>query len=139
MVATFEHLSEHQLDESRQFMLNYWQRLIDLGMPIHEARKVARAVTRYRIAKQSQLTERLNKVRVLIPTYWRSLIELGVPIDSAKFLAEAIAEYDALGKKPDAQLRALMHQHCRFLCRAGLWRSALFISEVSKQPPLPTA
>ncbi|MBF2078268.1 MAG: hypothetical protein IGR76_07060, partial [Synechococcales cyanobacterium T60_A2020_003] len=75
-VAAFERLSEHQLDESRQFMLAYWQRLVDLGMPASEARKVARAVARYRMAKQSKLAERLEKVRTLIPTYWRSLNEL---------------------------------------------------------------
>lgn len=132
MVAAFERLSEHQLDESRQFMLTYWQRLVDLGMPASEARKVARAVTRYRMAKQSKLAERLEKVRTLIPTYWRSLIELGVSIDAAKLLAEAIAEYDVLGKNPNTELRELMRQHCRFLCRAGLWRSQLFISTFPK-------
>lgn len=127
MVATFDSLSNQQLDETRRFMLNYWQRLVELGMPASEARKVARAVARDRVMKQSKLANRLAQVQSLIPTYWRKLIELGVPINDAKAIAEAIAEYDVLGKKPDITQRNLMQQYCRFLCRAELWRSQLFI------------
>lgn len=136
MVATFDQLSNQdtdrlspeQVEEARRFMLSYWQRLVKLGMPAGEARKVARAVTRYRVLKQSKQATRLAKVQALIPAYWRKLIELGVPIDDAKPMAEAIAEYDVLGKIPDEFQQNLMRQYCRFLCRAELWRSQLFIS-----------
>lgn len=127
MVATFDQLSEQQLDETRRFMMAYCRRLMELGMPSSEARKVARAVARYRVMKQSKLANRLAQVQALIPTYWRKLIELGVPINDAKLIAEAIAEYDVLNKYPDATQRTLMRQYCRFLCRAELWRSQLFI------------
>lgn len=136
MVAAFDQLSDQavdrpsadQIEDARRFMASYWRRLIELGMPAAEARKVARAVARDRAMKQSKHATRLAKVQALIPTYWRKLIELGVPIDDAKPIAEAIAEYDVLGKIPDGLQRNLMRQYCRFLCRAELWRSQLFIS-----------
>jgi hypothetical protein len=132
-----ERLSEHQLDDARRFMVSYWQRLVALGMPAAEARKVARAVARDRVMKQSKYAVRLAKVQALIPAYWRKLIELGVPIDDAKPMAEAIAEYDVLGKIPDSGQRNLMHQYCRFLCRAELWRSQLFIDTPTYSSKLP--
>jgi hypothetical protein len=134
MVASFTRLSESQLDEIRRFMATYCQRLVELGMPVSEARKVARAVARDRIEKQAKMAQRLDQVRTLTPTYWRSLIELGVPIDEAKPIAEAIAEYDVLATVPTATQKALMQKYCRFLCRAGLWRSPLFVTSNSPNP-----
>lgn len=73
--------------------------------------------------------------REVTPTYWRRLIEAGIPIDAANAIAWAIARYDAAKRLPNAAQRHLLCQYCPLICRAGLWRSHLFmefwVSEVS--------
>jgi hypothetical protein len=63
--------------------------------------------------------------RELVPVYWRKLIEVGVPIDAAKAIAWAIVRFDAAQILPSHEQQQLLTQYCRFICRAGLWRSGL--------------
>lgn len=123
MISTAPHIFDTQSDNLNRFMFTYWQRLVELGMPVSEAQKVAKTVAKYRAAKRSKLEQRLAKVRATAPSYWRKLIEAGVPINEAKHIAEAIAEYDVAQKAPNARDRKLINQYCRFVCRAELWRS----------------
>jgi hypothetical protein len=120
--------SKTQVLDAQRFMMNYWQRLIEFGMPIHEANKVAKAVAKYKFSKTLKEKRRSTKARELVPTYWRKLIEAGVPIDDAKVLAEAIALYDTLKLSPNPGQQTLIRQYCRFLCRVELWRSSLLKS-----------
>lgn len=60
-----------------------------------------------------------------MPIYWRKLIEVGVPIDTAKQIAWTIVRYEVASIAPTVPQQMLLEQYCRFICRAGLWRSHL--------------
>ncbi|TVQ19753.1 MAG: hypothetical protein EA367_10540 [Leptolyngbya sp. DLM2.Bin15] len=62
-----------------------------------------------------------------MPVYWRRLIEVGVPLQNAKDIAEIIAAYDVLRQAPLPSQISLLKQHCRYICRAELWRPKLLI------------
>lgn len=74
---------------------------------------------------------RRKTTREVAPNYWRKLIEAGVPIEDAKFLAWTIARYDVAGRLPGRVQRCLIERHCRFICRAGLWRAGLLLDRRS--------
>lgn len=116
--------------QSKRFMGNYIQRLLELGMPEAEAKKVARAVMKYKVAKQAKQQRRSLKVRELQPIYWRRLIEANVPLHEAGTIAEIIANFDVLKRSPSLAQRQLLQQYCRYICRAELWRSRLFVDGV---------
>ena len=66
-----------------------------------------------------------KSARQKMPVYWRKLIEAGVPIDEAKLLAWAIVRFEVAQISPTPDQQQLLRQYCRFVCRAGLWRSNL--------------
>ncbi len=68
-------------------------------------------------------------VREITPTYWRTLIELGVPIDAANAIAWTVARYDAARRLPDAHQKLLLTHYCPHVCRAGLWRPQLLLTD----------
>jgi hypothetical protein len=74
---------------------------------------------------QSKIRGKAIGAREVVPIYWRRLIEIGVPIDAAQTIAWAIVRYDAAQIAPTLQQQQLLRQYCRFICRAGLWRSQL--------------
>ncbi len=123
--ATPSAFPKAQIFQSKQLACNYLQRLVELGMSEVEAKKVARAVANYKAAKRAKRKQRSLQVRELMPTYWRRLIEVGVSMEDARTLAEIIARYDVLKQLPNEEQRRQLNQHCRYICRAELWRYEL--------------
>jgi hypothetical protein len=72
--------------------------------------------------------------REVMPIYWRRLIELGIPINEAKIIAWAIVRYDAAGVLPNLPQQQLLRHYSRFICRAGLWRSAMLPTTPVRKP-----
>lgn len=75
------------------------------------------------LVTQKRRTQR--SARQKMPVYWRKLIEVDVPIDTAKRIAWIIVRYEVAKTAPTPEEQQLLRQHCRFICRAGLWRSNL--------------
>jgi hypothetical protein len=89
-----------------------WKKLATLGVDPTEAQSIAQVL----MTKQ------------LMGTYWRKLIQAGVPKDDAKRIARAIAKYDVSRRPPRSYQRSLIQHYCPFVCRCGLWRSALLLN-----------
>lgn len=113
--------------QSHQLMGRYVRRFLSLGMSKIEAQRLARAVVQYTVTKRIKGQRRSLKMRQLMPVYWRRLIEVGVPLQNAQKIAEIIAAYDVLRQVPSPYQLALLKQHCRYICRAELWRPKLLM------------
>lgn len=61
--------------------------------------------------------------------YWHRLTKAGVPKDNARRIARAIAKYDVSQTLPTLHQRKLICQYCPIVCRCGLWRSGLLLTQ----------
>lgn len=113
--------------QSHPSMRRYVRRFLALGMSKAEAQRLARAMVQYTVTKRVKGQQRSLKMRQLMPVYWRRLIEVGVPLQNAQQIAEIIAAYDVLRQVPSPYQLALLKQHCRYICRAELWRPKLLM------------
>jgi hypothetical protein len=96
------------------------QKLIALGVPPEDAKSIAQTI----ITKHTMLR------------YWRRLAQAGIPSDNARRIARAIAKYDVIQTLPSARQQNLIRYYCPIVCRCGLWRSALLLSQPSKLTPV---
>ncbi|NET10276.1 MAG: hypothetical protein F6K16_37370 [Symploca sp. SIO2B6] len=98
--------------------------LSQVETPVPSPLKVRRRKTIKQVWKR-------NRVRKTLPVYWRRLVEVGVPVQAADILAKAIAQYDAVRQVPNTKEQQLIHEYCRFICRAELWRSQLLSTQTA--------
>ena len=89
-----------------------WKKLVTLGVDPTDAETIAQVL----------------KTKHLMRVYWRKLTRAGVPKDDARRIARAIAKYDVNRRPPRSHQRLLIQQYCPFVCRCGLWRSALLLN-----------
>ncbi|WP_143467804.1 hypothetical protein [Leptolyngbya ohadii] len=91
-------------------------KLIALGVSPIEADSMAQIL----VAKHTMLR------------YWHKLTKAGVPKDNARRIARAIAKYDVSQTLPTLHQRKLICQYCPIVCRCGLWRSGLLLTQVDE-------
>lgn len=106
----------------------HWRQLVEMGVPVREARAFANAIAKYYAAKQAKARQQSIRARELLPVYWRRLIEVGMPIDVARRVAEAVAWLDAAQRPLTPYQKRLIGQYCVMVCRAELWRSGMLLN-----------
>lgn len=104
-----------------------WQKLVELGLPVSEAKAFSKAIAQYYAMQQAKSRQQSLQARELIPVYWRRLIEVGMPINAARLVAEAIAWLDIAQKPLTRPQKKLIGQYCVLVCRAELWRSGMLL------------